>query len=289
MILKGWGPIFILLVYGFTVVFSLFFFHHNDPVTMIVRNDLCNLEVFSHRGAVMDDVSLTPGSIESVTLLMKNGVCSFDVDCFQTVDGELVIGHPQEMTTRLQLSQTPDQMTMAQLRSIDHGQISSVREFLKVAHDMKSECNFVNKRHHVTGLRVLIEPKGESASLDNLHQIASIVKELGYIKGEVGLWLTNTDLAVRTQDTLLEPLAPIKNGLGSPTNSGGVFRAIGPSIYDVQLVDVIGEAKLQGQTTFVWVVDHPSELDIISGLGVNGIISNQPIAMKRYLSALCKV
>ena len=54
--------------------------------------------VFSHRAAApgMDSV-LGPGSLASTAWLLERGVCAFDVDCFTTRDGELVVGHPTEV------------------------------------------------------------------------------------------------------------------------------------------------------------------------------------------------
>lgn len=287
MTLKGWSSLFVSVFYGCIVLSGIYYIKRSskdEAVREHIKNHVCDMEVFSHRGALIDDKA--PGSIESVTDLMQHGICSFDVDCFKTSDNELVIGHPLEMMKRLKLEQSPDTLTLKELLKIS-SQTSTVYDFLRIANELKSECYFVNKKQsHKGDLRVLIEPKGSSASIETVLSIAGMATEFNYLQGEVGLWLTELGVAVKTHGTLLKSLAPIKNGFDSPVN-GKVFAAVGPSVFNDQLVDVVRDARKQDQSVLVWVVDRPDELDIISELEISAIISNQPIAMKKHISHRC--
>ena len=95
------------------------------------------MALLSHRAAMppslggSDNSDRPPGSVEAAVAIMQRGVCSFDVDCFLTADGVLVVGHPGEIQTRLSLPEPPTSLTLSDLRMLDRGKTATVFEFLR--------------------------------------------------------------------------------------------------------------------------------------------------------------
>jgi hypothetical protein len=158
-----------------------------------------------------------------VKSLMQLGICAFDVDCFETLDGVLIVGHPTEITQRLNLEVSPDLLSLNQLRDEDGGQSPTVLDFLAAVSEVPPSCAHNGNQQRMP-LRILIEPKGSSASERTVAALAAAVRECGLRDDEVGVWMSDSSLADAASATgILAPLLPVKGGGGSSGSSSSLL------------------------------------------------------------------
>jgi len=238
--------------------------------------------VFSHRAAVE---GYNPGSLGAAENLSGEGICAFDVDCFKTRDGTLVIGHPIEIQQRLKLNVSPEALTLTDLRATDMGSTATARDFMCHAARRTSSCPASQMREST--LRLLIEPKGSSISHETVEELSVAVRECGLDYHEVGIWVIDPHLAAFIQGTgVLTPLAPVK-GSNDQESPGEAFKAIGPSIANPELPSLAKVAKERQQAFYPWVVDTREHLDLALELSADGVISNYPVWLTREVEQAC--
>lgn len=253
-------------------------------------SDGCLLSVFSHRASA---TGASPGSLAALTVLMQSGVCAFDVDCFETKDGILVIGHPDEVKSRLNLDHSPSDVNFAELRVRDRGQTSTVNDFIRAVALQSGPCGVSHSKSSSNSpkLRLLIEPKGSSASMGTILQLASAVRASGLKRAEVGVWVTSSKLADAVRLWGMTPLYPVK-GADSARGTSDTslhWQVIGPNVDNPQLFQLVETARSLHQAVVVWTVDTSAQLAKALEASVDGIISNEPLLIKKLLSEMCSV
>ena len=245
-----------------------------------------------------------------------------------------------QVQARLRLPWPPDELSLAELRARDGGQIATVEAFLAAVAAATATAGPCRDSFgassgggssswdgsssgstgggsagggsggfaRASGLQVLFEPKGASATPATLASIAASVAAAGFGPGRVGAWVATPELARAAQATGgLVPLLPIKGagtgGIdGINSGNGGVgggiggraqeadgllFGAVGPPVAHLKLGEVAGAAAAAGQGLILWVVDGTSQLRAALEAQATGVISNEPLAMAGDLAEAC--
>jgi hypothetical protein len=239
--------------------------------------------VFSHRGAAP---GFFPGSIESANWLMERGVCAFDVDIFETLDSRLLIGHPIEIQQRLGLTNglTPENMGFDELDLLVLGQLASVDDFLRTVKFESAQC--LKFRREATTPRILLEPKGASASASTIRKLAASARRAGFQAGDIGVWLTDPSLADIARHLGLLPLLPLKGSEAIPPNLLN-WVAVGPPIHHPSIAVVAKKAYAAGLGLIIWVIDDSAQLGESLKLLAKGVVSNSPAQISAALLETC--
>ena len=160
------------------------------------------------------------------------------------------------------------------------------------------------KHKKSTPLRLLLEPKGESATKESVATIATAAKAAGLAPDEVGVWVQTPELADAARATaVLTPLFAVKTkppqgwGLGALLQGFSqdtdwasypeTWKGVGPPIDYPDLPAFAARARDQGQILLSWVVD--SKEDLIAALRASAevVISNEPFEIAKELASMC--
>ncbi|CAK0867491.1 unnamed protein product [Prorocentrum cordatum] len=110
-----------------------------------------------------------------------------------------------------------------------------------------------------TPLRLLLEPKGDAASVETVRAIAAAARAAGLSADEVGVWVSRPELAAAAAATgALAPALAIKaralpQGLLAP--AGDVWAAVGPAADFPELLSFADSVRGRGQIVLAWGVD----------------------------------
>lgn len=241
--------------------------------------------VFAHRGAC-GACGSAPGSLGALDVLTSGGICGFDLDIFRTVDRHLVVGHPDEVQARLQLSRSPEALTLAALHGLDGGSTATVAQYLERA---GASC-----AGRGGGLPVLLlEPKGEA-----LRRVRETIVQVGRMAKRVeprfiALWLEAEDVAAALAEIAgaeIAALYPIKSRhvepsgrpLGPSDARDGAWHGAGP-FWRMLTLSFAAEVRRRQQWLFAWVVDDDEATRASLAAGANAIICDDALAMRARL------
>jgi len=287
--------IIVVVLYGLFYFFAMTYVPPKPSVS-------CPPVVFSHRAAVPASELLqsfdapAPGSIGALQWIKDRGVCAFDVDCFTTIDKVLVVGHPTELAERLHLANSPDALSLEQIRDVDGGMTPTILDFLCAAAEVTPACppSDAAEVSQRTPLRILIEPKGASASLFTIETLAAAVRESGFGDKEVGVWVSEPALADAAAATgVLTPLLPVKGSSWPPKYFQTHWAAVGPPVAHPNLGEISALVRHSssgrgGAAVLTWVVDEPDQLQrAIVVADAAGVISNEPFTILANTREVC--
>jgi glycerophosphoryl diester phosphodiesterase len=238
--------------------------------------------VFAHRGA---SAALPEHTLGAYRRAIDEGADGLECDVRLTRDGHLVLAHDR-LVDRTSDGRGPlAKLTLAQLQALDFGSWHASRE--------KSAILTLDELITVAGLagrpiRLLVETKHPN------RYGKAVEFRLRALLGRHGLLSPKPDHAVQVTVMSFSPLAVRRS------------RELMPAIPTVQLLELLPPGlrirrlpfgtriagpglelvrrrpqlvhRLQagGQQVFVWTVNQPADVELVNGLGADGLITDRP-------------
>jgi glycerophosphoryl diester phosphodiesterase len=234
--------------------------------------------VFAHRGASADRPEHTGAAYR---LAIEQGVDGLECDVRLTRDGHLVCIHDATLRRTSDGRGRVSSLTLDELRRVDFGggeRVLTLDELLRLAAGAGRP------------LRLLVETKHPSRFGSAVEErVVALLREHGLVgpgrsaDGSLRVTVMSfSPLAVRTVRGLAPELESVflyevtspRVRDGRPPFGAGV---LGPGVGALRShPDVVARAHGRGHRVYVWTVNTPDEVALVTGLGVDGIISDRP-------------
>lgn len=235
---------------------------------------LIETEITAHRGS---SVSAPENTIPALEAAMKEMADSAEIDVQMTSDGVIVLGHDASLKRVAGVNRSIASMTFADLEKLDVGswfspeyedtRIPALREVLEL-------CN------QKLNLNVEIKYVGKNSELPE--KTAELIKEYG-MENQCVITSTNLSYLKRVKEVLPE------------IRTGYIISAAYGNFYSNEDVDFISirsgfvtsalmqNAHEQGKAVYAWTVNTKSELERLTLLGVDGIITDRPVLAREIV------
>ena len=229
---------------------------------------LIETEITAHRGSSRTAPENTIPAIEAAVEEMADSV---EIDVQMTADGVVVLGHDASLKRVAGVNRSIASMTFEELEKLDVGswfsseyagtRIPSLSEVLEL-------CS------QKTSLNIEIKYVGKNSELPE--KTAEMVREYG-MENQCVITSTNLSYLKRVKEALPE------------IRTGYIISAAYGNFYSSEDVDFISirsgfvtsalmqNAHEQGKAVYAWTVNAKSELERLTLLGVDGIITDRPV------------
>ena len=235
---------------------------------------LIETEITAHRGS---SVTAPENTIPALEAAMEEMADSAEIDVQMTSDGVIVLGHDASLKRVAGVNRSIASMTFAELEKLDVGswfspeyegtRIPSLSEVLEL-------CS------QKIGLNVEIKYVGKNSELPE--KTAEMIKEYG-MENQCVITSTNLSYLKRVKEVLPE------------IRTGYIISAAYGNFYSNEDVDFISirsgfvtsalmqNAHEQGKAVYAWTVNTKSELERLTLLGVDGIITDRPVLAREIV------
>ena len=235
---------------------------------------LIETEITAHRGSSRTAPENTIPAIEAAVEEMADSV---EIDVQMTADGVVVLGHDASLKRVAGVNRSIASMTFEELEKLDVGswfsseyagtRIPSLSEVLEL-------CS------QKTSLNIEIKYVGKNSELPE--KTAEMVREYG-MENQCVITSTNLSYLKRVKEALPE------------IRTGYIISAAYGNFYSSEDVDFISirsgfvtsalmqNAHEQGKAVYAWTVNTKSELERLSLLGVDGIITDRPVLAREIV------
>ena len=235
---------------------------------------LIETEITAHRGSSRTAPENTIPAIEAAVEEMADSV---EIDVQMTADGVVVLGHDASLKRVAGVNRSIASMTFEELEKLDVGswfsseyagtRIPSLSEVLEL-------CS------QKTGLNIEIKYVGKNSELPE--KTAEMVREYG-MENQCVITSTNLSYLKRVKEALPE------------IRTGYIISAAYGNFYSSEDVDFISirsgfvtsalmqNAHEQGKAVYAWTVNTKSELERLTLLGVDGIITDRPVLAREIV------
>jgi glycerophosphoryl diester phosphodiesterase len=212
---------------------------------------------------------------------------------FRTQDAHLVVGHPDEVRTRLGLARSPEVLKLSALRALDHGSTATVEEYVMRAAEL---CAGEADRLPI----VLLEPKGSAAASvgETIAQISKLATRVG-VRHFIALWLEQDLLAAEAVEAAaatpvggqIATLYPIKSRHVEPdgrpltrhdVRTHRAWNGAGP-FWKMLTAGFAQEVHGRGQWLYTWVINDDAALSAALVAGADAIVSDSAVRMREHL------
>jgi glycerophosphoryl diester phosphodiesterase len=231
---------------------------------------------FAHRGGGAEAPENTMAAFEHAVRL---GYGYLELDVRATSDGEVVVFHDATLDRVTDRTGRIDRMSWRELREVRVDGTETVPRLVDVFDAWPD-------------VRVNIDPKGDAAIeplarllrdhnlLDRVCVMAFSDRRLTRLRRLLGPRLcTALGPAGMTRLRLAASGVPIPPGAGD-------IAQVPPGLGPARLLDagVMRAARRHGLPVHVWVVDYPGEMHRLLDLGVDGIMTDRPSALRQVLT-----
>lgn len=235
---------------------------------------LIETEITAHRGSSRTAPENTIPAIEAAVEEMADSV---EIDVQMTADGVVVLGHDASLKRVAGVNRSIASMTFEELEKLDVGswfsseyagtRIPSLSEVLEL-------CS------QKTSLNIEIKYVGKNSELPE--KTAEMVREYG-MENQCVITSTNLSYLKRVKEALPE------------IRTGYIISAACGNFYSSEDVDFISirsgfvtsalmqNAHEQGKAVYAWTVNTKSELERLTLLGVDGIITDRPVLAREIV------
>ena len=235
---------------------------------------LIETEITAHRGSSRTAPENTIPAIEAAVEEMADSV---EIDVQMTADGVVVLGHDASLKRVAGVNRSIASMTFEELEKLDVGswfsseyagtRIPSLSEVLEL-------CS------QKTSLNIEIKYVGKNSELPE--KTAEMVREYG-MENQCVITSTNLSYLKRVKEALPE------------IRTGYIISAVYGNFYSSEDVDFISirsgfvtsalmqNAHEQGKAVYAWTVNTKSELERLTLLGVDGIITDRPVLAREIV------
>jgi len=235
---------------------------------------LIEMEITAHRGSSRTAPENTIPAIEAAVEEMADSV---EIDVQMTADGVVVLGHDASLKRVAGVNRSIASMTFEELEKLDVGswfsseyagtRIPSLSEVLEL-------CS------QKTSLNIEIKYVGKNSELPE--KTAEMVREYG-MENQCVITSTNLSYLKRVKEALPE------------IRTGYIISAAYGNFYSSEDVDFISirsgfvtsalmqNAHEQGKAVYAWTVNTKSELERLTLLGVDGIITDRPVLAREIV------
>lgn len=235
---------------------------------------LIETEITAHRGSSRTAPENTIPAIEAAVEEMADSV---EIDVQMTADGVVVLGHDASLKRVAGVNRSIASMTFEELEKLDVGswfsseyagtRIPSLSEVLEL-------CS------QKTSLNIEIKYVGKNSELPE--KTAEMVREYG-MENQCMITSTNLSYLKRVKEALPE------------IRTGYIISAAYGNFYSSEDVDFISirsgfvtsalmqNAHEQGKAVYAWTVNTKSELERLTLLGVDGIITDRPVLAREIV------
>lgn len=235
---------------------------------------LIETEITAHRGSSRTAPENTIPAIEAAVEEMADSV---EIDVQMTADGVVVLGHDASLKRVAGVNRSIASMTFEELEKLDVGswfsseyagtRIPSLSEVLEL-------CS------QKTSLNIEIKYVGKNRELPE--KTAEMVREYG-MENQCVITSTNLSYLKRVKEALPE------------IRTGYIISAAYGNFYSSEDVDFISirsgfvtsalmqNAHEQGKAVYAWTVNTKSELERLTLLGVDGIITDRPVLAREIV------
>ena len=235
---------------------------------------LIETEITAHRGSSRTAPENTIPAIEAAVEEMADSV---EIDVQMTADGVVVLGHDASLKRVAGVNRSIASMTFEKLEKLDVGswfsseyagtRIPSLSEVLEL-------CS------QKTSLNIEIKYVGKNSELPE--KTAEMVREYG-MENQCVITSTNLSYLKRVKEALPE------------IRTGYIISAAYGNFYSSEDVDFISirsgfvtsalmqNAHEQGKAVYAWTVNTKSELERLTLLGVDGIITDRPVLAREIV------
>ena len=235
---------------------------------------LIETEITAHRGSSRTAPENTIPAIEAAVEEMADSV---EIDVQMTADGVVVLGHDASLKRVAGVNRSIASMTFEELEKLDVGswfsseyagtRIPSLSEVLEL-------CS------QKTSLNIEIKYVGKNSELPE--KTAEMVREYG-MENQCVITSTNLSYLKRVKEALPE------------IRTGYIISAAYGNFYSSEDVDFISirsgfvtsalmqNAHEQGKAVYAWTVNSKSELERLTLLGVDGIITDRPVLAREIV------
>jgi len=224
-----------------------------------------------HRGAMGYEPENTLVSFQRA---IEFGVDMIELDIHLCHSGELVVIHDETVDRTTNGSGRVEDKSLAELQSLDAGFGQKVSTLIEV-------LNFINKR-----VKVNVELKGEGTVEPLCEVIQKYISKHSWSYGD--FYVSAFDHYKLRKMHLLDK--KIKTGallVGRPIGLAEFATQVNAFSVNLcyQYVDeeFIADAHRRGLKVFVWTVNEPDDIKKIIELGVDGICSNYPDRLNKFL------
>ena len=235
---------------------------------------LIETEITAHRGSSRTAPENTIPAIDAAVEEMADSV---EIDVQMTADGVVVLGHDASLKRVAGVNRSIASMTFEELEKLDVGswfsseyagtRIPSLSEVLEL-------CS------QKTSLNIEIKYVGKNSELPE--KTAEMVREYG-MENQCVITSTNLSYLKRVKEALPE------------IRTGYIISAAYGNFYSSEDVDFISirsgfvtsalmqNAHEQGKAVYAWTVNTKSELERLTLLGVDGIITDRPVLAREIV------
>ena len=235
---------------------------------------LIETEITAHRGSSRTAPENTIPAIEAAVEEMADSV---EIDVQMTADGVVVLGHDASLKRVAGVNRSIASMTFEELEKLDVGswfsseyagtRIPSLSEVLELCSQKIS-------------LNIEIKYVGKNSELPE--KTAEMVREYG-MENQCVITSTNLSYLKRVKEALPE------------IRTGYIISAAYGNFYSSEDVDFISirsgfvtsalmqNAHEQGKAVYAWTVNTKSELERLTLLGVDGIITDRPVLAREIV------
>lgn len=235
---------------------------------------LIETEITAHRGS---SVTAPENTIPAIEKAMEEMADSVEIDVQMTSDGVIVLGHDASLKRVAGVNRSIASMTFAQLEQLDVGSwFSKSYEGTRIP-ALSEVLELCSQK---IGLNIEIKYVGKNSELPE--KIAEMIKAYG-MENQCVVTSTNLPYLRRVKAVLPE------------VRTGYIISAAYGNFYSSEDIDFISirsgfvtsalmqNAHEQGKAVYAWTVNSKSELERLTLLGVDGIITDRPVLAREIV------
>lgn len=262
-------------VFGLLVVIGLFYIFDMVRSGSAFTDDLLiETQITAHRGSSRTAPENTLAAMEAAIDELAD---SAELDVQLTSDGVVVLGHDASLKRVAGVNRAIGSMTLAELANLDVGSWFSAEyagERIPTLEEVLELCK--------GKLELNIELKNIGKNSDLPHKVVELIRDHGM---EEQCVITSTSLNylkdVKEQDPQIQTGYIISAAYGNFYSNEAVdFISVRSSFVDTRLVENVHE---QGKGVYAWTVNTKSEMERLAMLGVDGIITDQPVLAREII------
>ena len=235
---------------------------------------LIETEITAHRGS---SVTAPENTIPAIEKAMEEMADSVEIDVQMTSDGVIVLGHDASLKRVAGVNRSIASMTFAPLEQLDVGSwFSKSYEGTRIP-ALSEVLELCSQK---IGLNIEIKYVGKNSELPE--KTAEMIKAYG-MENQCVVTSTNLPYLRRVKAVLPE------------VRTGYIISAAYGNFYSSEDIDFISirsgfvtsalmqNAHEQGKAVYAWTVNSKSELERLTLLGVDGIITDRPVLAREIV------
>jgi glycerophosphoryl diester phosphodiesterase len=261
--------------------------------------------VIAHRGASDD---LAEHTLPAYEQALADGADGFEADVRLTADGHLVCVHDRRIERTSDGNGVLSTMTLAELEQLDFGswkatdavEAAEVVGGASVAHRVLTLERLLDVALRADRpIQLLVETKHPTRYAGYVEQrLSEVLREYGVDGRDVGAsrqvpvtLMTFSEVALMRMRRLTPdlPLVFLMDRVPIRFRTGDLPRGVavaGPGVHILrEHPRYVARVQSRGHRIFAWTVDDAADVDLVTRMGVDAIITNRPRAVLRQVDA----